>query len=757
MKGLTIRRPALIVLLFVLLAGARESVAQIPGCDLSKQFRLELVTASHWRLTGEVEIDCGGQKFFANQVDVYTDTNLLTAEGNVVFQTDDARISADRVEFNMADGTGAFHVASGLASLGERADRSMFGTLEPDVYFYGDRIDLLGNGRYKLTSGGFTTCVQPTPRWEVVSGSATISVGDYAILRNAVIRVKDVPVFYLPILYYPIQDDDRATGFLLPTYGNSTYRGQSVSNAFFWAVNRSQDVTMFHDWMFSRGQGTGAEYRYQASAVSGGQLRGYWLSETASVLETPSGPVDTPDRRAYDVNGSLTQSLPGRLVARARVDYFSDIEVQQLYNYDVFRATSTQRSVDGNVSGSWGGWNVAGSFRRTELFHTADQSIVAGQAPGLTAGLSSRRIGGLPVFVSLQGDAGRSLYQEHRADEVIDRSLNRVDLVPQLRAPLLNAPFLSMTGNLTYRYTWYSQSLDEDNEQVPVGLARQYAQMGAEIVGPVFSRVFTPNNAIADRLKHIIEPAFSVQRTTSIDNQDRVALIGSSYDFVVGGATRISYGLTNRVLVRKDPVGEDAEAQQSSAPRELLSLTVQQSYYTDDRASQFDQSFASSLTGRRPSRLSPLQAILRASPTSTISNAIRLELDPEDYTLQSLSASVDARSQPADASLTWSRRRRTETVFDNVLQGRSRLRLRDGRLGGSTSFYWDVTRQTLVEQRWIGFYNAQCCGIAVEYQAYSFAHTSIPIRSDRRFNLTFTLAGIGTFSNFFGTFGGSRF
>ena len=70
--------------------------------------------------------------------------------------------------------------------------------------------------------GGFTTCVQPTPRWDVVSGSATINLDDYAILRNAVVRVKDVPVFYLPALYYPIQSDDRATGFLLPTYGRST-------------------------------------------------------------------------------------------------------------------------------------------------------------------------------------------------------------------------------------------------------------------------------------------------------------------------------------------------------------------------------------------------------------------------------------------------------------------------------------------------------------------------------------------------------
>ena len=37
-----------------------------------------------------------------------------------------------------------------------------------------------------------------------------------------VMRVKDVPLLYLPAMYYPINKDDRATGFLMPTYGTST-------------------------------------------------------------------------------------------------------------------------------------------------------------------------------------------------------------------------------------------------------------------------------------------------------------------------------------------------------------------------------------------------------------------------------------------------------------------------------------------------------------------------------------------------------
>ena len=64
----------------------------------------------------------------------------------------------------------------------------------------------------------------------------------------------------------------------------------------------------------------------------------------------------------------------------------------------------------------------------------------------------------------------------------------------------------------------------------------------------------------------------------------------------------------------------------------------------------------------------------------------------------------------------------------------------------------------LVQQRIGFFYNAQCCGIVFEYQEYNFgAFGGNTIPKDRRFNIGFTLAGLGTFSNFFGNFGGGNY
>jgi lipopolysaccharide assembly outer membrane protein LptD (OstA) len=124
---------------FVLVAatGAATASAQVPGYN-SKQFRIEQIDAEHWRFTGQVELEneeVKGQKFYANVVDLFTTDNRVEASGNVVYETATARIAAERAVFFTRAGTGTFYTASGLASLGEKADKSMFGALEPDVYF----------------------------------------------------------------------------------------------------------------------------------------------------------------------------------------------------------------------------------------------------------------------------------------------------------------------------------------------------------------------------------------------------------------------------------------------------------------------------------------------------------------------------------------------------------------------------------------------------------------------------------------------
>ena len=88
---------------------------------------------------------------------------------------------------------------------------------ETDVYFFGETVEKIGPKKYKITNGGFTTCVQPTPRWDLHADTVVLNIDHYTLLqqrRAAASRACRCST--CPILYYPTKKEDRATGFLHP-------------------------------------------------------------------------------------------------------------------------------------------------------------------------------------------------------------------------------------------------------------------------------------------------------------------------------------------------------------------------------------------------------------------------------------------------------------------------------------------------------------------------------------------------------------
>jgi hypothetical protein len=310
-----------------------------------------------------------------------------------------------------------------------------------------------------------------------------------------------------------------------------------------------------------------------------------------------------------------------------------------------------------------------------------------------------------------------------------------------------------VNSSVSWRATYWSESLDElTNTQVPESVGRHYFDLTSRVTGPSFNKIFnTPGGGYAEKFKHVIEPTLVVQRVTAVDEFDRIVKLDGT-DFVVGNVTRFNYGLNNRLYAKKD------------VSREILSLIVGQTYYTDENAAQFDRYYESSFSGTLPSKFSPVSVQARVSPTDRVQGEFRTEWDHTVRAFRTFAANGIVNRDALQLSAGWSQRRYIpelpgfddETRADHYLNASASVRGLRNRVGGTYAFNYDLRRGSFLQQRYLAYYNAQCCGVAFEYQTFNFTpgFAGVPIPQDRRFNVSFTLAGIGSFSNVLGAFGG---
>jgi LPS-assembly protein len=741
-------------LLFLLLTMGVPAAAAAQGMPLSdcKDFRISSLESGGGdkggRLAGKVVLLCDATQVFAEELT--WDEKKLYGTAVLVIQ-EGLRVNADRMEMDRATKLGTFFHATGTARIAERApDRSMFGSLEPEVTFSAEEIEKIGNRSYRLTNGWFTTCLQASPRWEIRGTKGTITLNEHVLLKNALLKVKGVPVLYLPIIYYPLTEDDRSSGFLIPTYSASSVRGHGISNAYFWAIGRAQDATFYHDYFSKSGQGFGGEYRFVSRPGSSGNANFYMLNEQARVS---NGVVERTAHRSYDIRGFLNQRVSRQFNLIGRANYFSDSATQQLYQQNPYDYSRRDR---------YFGTDLTGNFRRARLSVKAEQRDVfldlttaqrSGLLPKVNLWMNDRPLGHSKIYVGFGGEVANIKNQRNLDDPTTSRGLWRFDAAPGIRAPLSSLSFLYATTSAAWRFTRWSDSYDPlTNQTTGTPLTRALFEVRADLVGPVFSKVFqTPNNGYAERFKHLIEPRVSYSWISPFVRQARVLVNDSFVDSVPVGNATLTYGLTNRFWARVRQPGING------AIREFLTVGIAQSYYTQESASLLDQEYQTATTGS----FSPVRITAASNPTDAVTGTFQMSLDPKTLQMQSYSLAASIMKTRTQISGGWSQQRFLVNVpgsnsyasAAHFVTARAGLRTRDGRYGGNYGFNYDVKNGKFADQRFGAFYNAQCCGVSADYQIADIGHLGLQAQVDRRFNFSVTLAGIGSFSNPMGAFG----
>jgi len=464
-----------------------------------------------------------------------------------------------------------------------------------------------------------------------------------------------------------------------------------------------------------------------------------------------------PGRKSFELRGGVAQDLPLKLRARGRVDYFSDITVQQAYNTNIYDTSRRSRYYGGNVSGTWNAYTVSGSVDSNQYFFNSTDSTTSGSMPRINFARGEQPIRGTPVYFGVGSEYVSMVRKTEGSGTLVDTGLHRLDATPTVRYGFTKIPFFTVNTSLAWRYTWWSDSYDPDNAvRMMDPITRNYWDMQARLVGPVFTRIWnTEDNAYAEKYKHTIEPWVNLQRVTMFDNQDQIIAL-DSVDYVYGGTTRIGFGLNNRVYAKRRAEGGLA--------REMINVGIEQTYYSDDRASTVDPGYSTSFGGTRPQKLSPITLSARFTPSEQIGASYNTSFNTYvNAFLNHAAIGTYAYRDTMQVSGGWNQRRYVPglTGYDDpagashFLSAEGMFRLSQNRYGGGASFNYDFKNGYFLQSRVFGYYNPQCCGISFEYQTYDFGNYSYNgVTKDRRFTVAVTLAGLGSFSPFFGGMGG---
>jgi LPS-assembly protein len=576
-------------------------------------------------LTGSVEIVYGDILVIADRATYNNRTDDLLAEGNIYFEQQGQRIAGERIEFNYKTRRGTIFKSTAFTN------RTPDGTV---VIVDSDRADKTGVDTYNLENATLTACQEEVPKWSFTAKRARIRLDHRAKVYNALFRIKNIPILYLPFASLSISKKDRSSGFLLPTSGSSSIKGRTLHTAYFQTLGRSADLLFRADAFSRRGVGIGFDFRARTDQNSKINFGSFVVFDR---LFGEKG----PDQGGSSFYADAVQYFKNGFVAVADVNITSSFDFRQVFSENILTAISPEERSLFYLNRNWRSYSFNASFGEQTVILGAE-TVKTRQLPSIELSKRSTKVSdSFPVYFSfgaaMEG-VRRSETNAGRFDLKTPSIVQRLDFSPRLTFPLKPVAGFTLTPSLGVRSTFYSDSLEPVTRQVVgVNLFRNYMDLDLDLRLPALARVFRRGDG-SPWFKHVIEPFAVYRRIAGIDEYGQTLKVDERD--MIAETNEIAYGITNRFFVKR-------QSADGSAPQthELLDLTIAQKYFFDPRfggalregvRNQFFpiNTLSGFAFGGVPRDVSPLNVRARLRPTPLTFADFRFNYDTRYHALR---------------------------------------------------------------------------------------------------------------------------
>lgn len=784
----------------------------LPATDKTEQAVLESdrqsKTGSVYTLDGDVVITYGSYKVEADHIDYNSDTGELNATGRVKLSggPDQEIIHASRGTMNLATETGRFYDVSGSVGVKQGgAGKSIYVSNNPFV-FTGQVVVKTGPESYQIYYGTLTSCQLAHPDWLLSAALFKVN-GEMATAKSSTFRLFNLPLLYLPYVTHPVDVGGRQSGFLIPNPGNSSTKGISLGEEFYWAINRSMDLRVGLDYYSLRGWGESAQFRYRGLGNDFATARYVGLVdrgiEIGGVFVNQGGQdVLAAGRHDFDAHTRVAGNL----------EYLSSYTYREAFTENFNQAVSSDiLSIIYGVHEQHGYAESLRADRYQGLKQVAvpatetapaipEEQIKIFHVPALDFNSTEHELGTSGLQWSMDSSfGGLSRVQPKFASGGLTQ---RVDLHPQLAYPI-GVGGWHFRPSVAVRDTLYSRSQRPKTGpgppvELPNGINRADVELGMDLRPPVVERTF--DSASVERLfhhdiRHTIEPEFNYRYVEGVDNFSKVLRFDDTD--IVSDTNELEYGLTQRLFLRPvknkpcdaKQAAEDTElnadedwetepsagsqeptGKQNCNSREWITWRLAQKYFFDERfggaivngrRNIFDTTlnFSGIAFLTEPRAISPLVSRLRVRTSDHLDFEWDFDFDTGAKKFTSDNVLVNLHEGNIFSGLSYARLNAPGRFYSegvsSAVSNFSQLRLLMGygspvKPGFSVAANVGLDLNQLTSNAGLvqygalqTSYNWNCCGVSVEYQKFELG--SVRNESVERFN--FTLVNIGTAGN----------
>jgi len=312
------------------------------------------VSQSSSQFSGNVIIERHQLRLSADQVTHDKNAQLLELSGHIHADTPELSLNAESGWFNLQDNSG-----------------ELIGTeyYLPNSHISGKtpRFSFREGDRTLLINTQFSSCPPNRPDWyfntawlelDQQSGTGTA--------KHAVLWLKDVPIFYIPWIQFPL-GEERRSGFLMPYMGNTSNSGFEIGTPWYWNIAPNQDAIITPANLSFRGQMLSTNYRYLTSN-SRGNLDVEYLYKDQKLDDT----------ERYLLHFDNSTRLSPRVNLNLLANNASDPDYLQDMGSNINISNTTHLERNARLSYSDSTWSAA---MMAQSFQTIDSRIASSNRP----------------------------------------------------------------------------------------------------------------------------------------------------------------------------------------------------------------------------------------------------------------------------------------------------------------------------------------------------------------------------------------